>query len=68
MKTIFVILAAGNSRRFKSKIPKQFNNYKGKMILEHSIDKAIESKIFKRIILVVNKSHKKFIKRLKIKI
>jgi 2-C-methyl-D-erythritol 4-phosphate cytidylyltransferase/2-C-methyl-D-erythritol 2,4-cyclodiphosphate synthase len=45
MKTIFVILAAGNSRRFKSKIPKQFNNYKGKMILEHSIDKAIKSKL-----------------------
>tara|TARA_B100002052_G_scaffold7280_1_gene6279 strand:+ start:60 stop:1175 length:1116 start_codon:yes stop_codon:yes gene_type:complete len=65
MKTIFVILAAGNSRRFKSKIPKQFNNYKGKMILEHSIDKAIKSKIFKRIILVVNKSHKKFIKKIK---
>ena len=42
MKMFFVILAAGKSRRFNSKIPKQFNFYKGKMVLEHSVDIAIK--------------------------
>ena len=64
MKMFFVILAAGKSRRFNSKIPKQYNFYKGKMVLEHSIDIAKKSKIFKKIILVINKSHKKFIKKI----
>ena len=62
MKMFFVILAAGKSRRFKDKVPKQFNIYKGKMLLEHSIMKAIDSKIFKKIILVINKSHLKYLK------
>ena len=64
MKMFFVILAAGKSRRFNSKLPKQFNFYKGKMVLEHSIEIAIKSKLFKKIILVINKSHKKFIKKI----
>ena len=64
MKMFFVILAAGKSRRFNSKIPKQFNFYKGKMVLEHSVDMAIKSKLFKKVILVINKSHKKFIKKI----
>ena len=64
MKMFFVILAAGKSRRFNSKIPKQYNFYKGKMVLEHSIDIAIKSKLFKKIILVINKGHKKFIKKI----
>ena len=65
MKMFFVILAEGKSRRFNSKIPKQFNFYKGKMVFEHSIDIAIKSKLFKKIILVINKSHKKFVKKVK---
>ena len=67
MKMFFVILAAGKSRRFNSKIPKQYNFYKGKMVLEHSIDIAIKSKLFKKIILVINKGHKKFIKKINTK-
>ena len=50
MKMFFVILAAGKSIRFNSKIPKQFNFYKGKMVLEHSVDIAIKSKLFKKVI------------------
>ena len=64
MKMFFVILAAGKSIRFNSKIPKQFNFYKGKMVLEHSVDIAIKSKLFKKVILVINRSHKKFIKKI----
>ena len=65
MKMFFIILAAGKSRRFKSKLPKQFNIYKGKMVLEHSINKAINSKIFEKIILVISKSHLKYAKKFK---
>ncbi len=65
MNIYFIVLAAGKGKRFKSKIPKQFVLYKNKMVISHSIDKAIESKLFKKIILVINKSHKKYIKKIK---
>ena len=61
MNNTFIILAAGSGSRYKSKIPKQFTQYKGKMMLEHSIYKAIDSKLFNRVILVINKSHKKYL-------
>ena len=61
MSNCFIILAAGKGKRFKSKIPKQFDIYKKKPIYEHSLEKIIKSRLFKYIILVVN--NKKFIKR-----
>ena len=69
MSNYFIILASGQSKRFKSKIPKQYNYYKNKPIFEHSIKKAIESKLFKGIILVINSSKyikKKYHKNIKI--
>jgi len=50
----FIILASGQSKRFNSKKPKQFITYKNKALFEHSLDKAISSKFFKKVILVVN--------------
>ena len=61
MNNFFIILAAGKSKRFNTKQPKQYNFYKGKMIVEHSIKKAISSKLFSKVLLVVSKSHKKYI-------
>ena len=61
MNNYFIILAAGNSSRFKSKIPKQYSMYKGIQTFQHSINKALESKMFKKVILVINKNHKKYI-------
>ena len=61
MNNYFIILASGQSKRFNSKKPKQFITYKNKALFEHSIDKAISSKLFKRIILVIN--NKKQIKK-----
>ena len=52
MNNYFIILASGQSKRFNSKKPKQFNIYKNKPLFEHSIDKALKSKLFKKIILV----------------
>jgi 2-C-methyl-D-erythritol 4-phosphate cytidylyltransferase/2-C-methyl-D-erythritol 2,4-cyclodiphosphate synthase len=54
MNNYFIILASGQSKRFNSNKPKQFIKYKNKALFEHSLDKAISSKLFKRIILVVN--------------
>ena len=54
MNNYFVILAAGKSKRFNSKIAKQHIVYKNKEIIDHSIEKALNSKIFKEIIIVTN--------------
>ena len=54
MNNYFVILAAGKSKRFHKKLPKQFYNYKNKEIVDHSIEKSVNSKLFKKIIVVTN--------------
>ncbi len=65
MNNCFIILAAGESRRFKSSTPKPYYVYKGKSLIKHSIDKAKKFQKFTKIILVINKKHKKIIKKLK---
>ena len=67
MSNCFIILAAGKSKRFNYKIPKAYCFYKGKTLIQHSIDKAKKSGKFKLIVLAINKYHKKYIKKLKIK-
>jgi 2-C-methyl-D-erythritol 4-phosphate cytidylyltransferase / 2-C-methyl-D-erythritol 2,4-cyclodiphosphate synthase len=67
MNNCFIILAGGESKRFNSKIPKPYHLYKEKPLLLHSIDKAKNYKKINKIVIVVNKKHKKFIKKLKIK-
>ncbi len=61
MNNYFIILASGQSKRFNSRKPKQYIVYKNKPLFEHSIEKALTSKLFKKIILVVN--NKKQIKK-----
>ena len=67
MNNSFIILAAGESKRFNSKIPKPYQMYRGKPLLIHTIDKVKKYKKFNKIVLVINKKHKSFIKKLKIK-
>ena len=66
MNNCFIILAAGESKRFNSKTPKPYHLYNGKPLIQHSIDKARLYKKINKIIIVINKKHKKFIKNLKI--
>ncbi len=54
MNNYFVILAAGKSRRFHKNTAKQFFKYKNKELIDHSIEKALNSKLFKKIIIVSN--------------
>ena len=70
MNNYFVILAAGKSKRFLNKTPKQFFNYKNKEIIDHSIEKSLNSRLFKKIIIVTNNVNylkkKKYPKSIKI--
>ena len=54
MNNYFVILAAGKSKRFHKKKAKQFYKYKNKEIIDHSIEKSLNSKLFKKILIVTN--------------
>ena len=54
MNNFFIILAAGNGTRFKKKQKKQYTIYKNLKLFEHSVIKAIKSKLFKKIILVID--------------
>ena len=38
-----------------SKTPKQFFNYRNKEIIDHSIEKSLNSKLFKKILIITNK-------------
>ena len=64
MSNCFIILAAGKSNRFISKIPKPYIRYKGDILINHSINKAILSKKFSKIVVAINKGHKKYIKKM----
>ncbi|MDC3007434.1 2-C-methyl-D-erythritol 2,4-cyclodiphosphate synthase [Candidatus Pelagibacter sp.] len=54
MNNYFVILAAGKSKRFGKNFLKQFYKYKNKEIIDHSVEKSLKSKLFKKIIIVSN--------------
>ena len=54
MNNCFVILAAGKGKRFDKNKAKQFYNYKNKDIIEHSIEKSFKSKLFDKIVVVIN--------------
>ena len=57
MNNYFVILAAGKSKRFSKNKPKQFYNYKNKEVIDHSIEKSLNSKLFKKIVIVTNNTN-----------
>ena len=65
MSFSLILLAAGNSNRFKSKIPKPFHELGGKTLIEISLSKFLQFKEIKKIVVVFNKNHKKYLGRLK---
>ena len=64
MSICFIILADGQSKRLNSNIPKPYIDYKGKPIVQHSIDKAKKCKKISKIILIINKKHRKFLNKI----
>ena len=67
MSFCLIILAGGNSHRFKSKISKPYQKIGGKSLIEINLDKARKFKEIKKIVLVYNKKDSKRVKSLKLK-
>ena len=62
-----IILAGGNSHRFRSNIGKPYQKIAGKSLIEINIIKALKFKQIKKIIVVYNRKDSKRIKILKFK-
>ena len=67
MSFCLIILAGGNSHRFKSNIGKPYQKLAGKSLIEINVDKARKFKQIKKIVLVYNKKDKKRLKSLQLK-
>ena len=67
MSFCLIILAAGNSHRFRSNIGKPYQKIGGKSLIEINLIKARKFKEIKKIILVYNKKDSKRVKSLKLK-
>ncbi len=67
MSFCFIILAGGNSHRFKSNIGKPYQKLGGKSLIEINIAKVRKFKEIQKIILVYNKKDSKLVKSLKLK-
>ena len=67
MRFSFILLASGNSSRFKSNLPKPYHKIGGKTLIDLSLSKIRQFKEFKKIIIVCNKKHKKFFKKVNLK-
>ena len=67
MSLCLIILAGGNSHRFKSNIAKPYQKIAGKSLIEINVDKARQFKQIKKIIIVYNKKDSKHVKSLKLK-
>jgi 2-C-methyl-D-erythritol 4-phosphate cytidylyltransferase/2-C-methyl-D-erythritol 2,4-cyclodiphosphate synthase len=67
MSFSLIILAAGNSHRFKSNIGKPYQKIAGRSLIEINVIKARQFKEIKKIIVVYNKKDLKRVKSLKLK-
>ena len=66
MSFSLIILAGGNSHRFKSNIGKPYQKIAGKSLIEICVIKASQFKQIKKIILVYNRKDSKRVKSLKL--
>ena len=67
MSFCLIILAGGNSHRFRSNIGKPYQKIAGKSLIEINVIKARKFKQIKKIILVYNKKDTNRVKSLKLK-
>ena len=67
MSFCLIILAGGNSHRFRSNIGKPYQKIAGKSLIEINIHKARKFKQIKKIVLVYNKKDSKRVKSLNLK-
>ena len=62
-----IILASGIGKRMKSKIPKQYLLINNKSLLEINIEKFLSLSFFSVLVVVVNKNHLNYYKKIKSK-
>ena len=67
MSFCLIILAGGNSHRFRSNIGKPYQKIAGKSLIEINVIKARKFRQIKKIILVYNKKDTNRVKSLKLK-
>ena len=67
MSFSLILLAAGNSNRFKSILPKPYHKIGNKSLIEISLHKILKFKQIKKIFVVINEKHKKYTKKLNLK-
>ena len=67
MSLFLIILAAGDGKRLKSNIPKPFHKINNKTILNHALDSFKNFLQIKKVIIVYNKKHKKYLNKISIK-
>jgi len=67
MSLFLILLAAGDGKRLKSKIPKPFNKVNNKTLLEHSLGIFKNFSEIKKTVIVYNKKHRLYLNKLRIK-
>ena len=67
MRLFLIILAAGQGKRLKTKVPKPFIKVNNKTLLEYSLEAFADFKEIKKTIIVYNKKNKNYLKKLNIK-
>ena len=67
MSFCLIILAGGNSHRFKSNLAKPYQKIAGKSLIQINVDKARQFNQIKKIIIVYNKKDSKRVNSLKLK-
>jgi len=67
MRFSFILLAGGNSDRFKSSIPKPYHKIAGKTLLELTLNKIKQFNEIKKIVVVCNRKHLKFLREINLK-
>ena len=64
MSIFLILLAAGESKRLKSSIPKPYITVNNKKLLEHALNSFRNFRAIKKTVIVYNKKHKKHLNKL----
>ena len=67
MSIFLILLAAGESKRLKTNIPKPYQTVNNRTLLEHTLNAFSGVKRIKKTIIVYNSKHKKYFKKLFLK-
>ena len=64
MSIFLILLAAGESKRLKSSVPKPYITVNNKKLLEHGLNSFRDFRSIKKTVIVYNKKHKKHLNKL----